>query len=261
MSESYYYGQGRISIALRDPTTGLSGKWRWIGDVSALSVKLTVDKVTHNESYSGQLAQTRMFPTKKTATLDMTINQIDTDNLALALFGTSVLTAGGTVTAEALPAGLAANDVFYLANPGVANLVITDSTATPKTLVAGTDYLVEDPAFGRCRLLQLGTYTQPFKAAYKFGDRKAVGMFTAAQPNVAVRYEGVNLAEANAPVMVDLYKVATDPLAELALISTGNDVAGMQVTGGILLDSSKVATGVLGQFGAITQITQAQTPS
>jgi hypothetical protein len=257
MSETYYYGQGRISMATRDTTTGALGKWRWIGDVSALSVKLSVEKVTHNESFSGSVAQTRSFPTKKTATLDMTLHQIDPDNLSLALYGTTQVTPGSTVTGEVIPAGLVAGDVFYLANPGVTSVVITDSTATPKTLVAGTDYVVDDPAFGRCRLLSAGTYTQPFKAAYKYGDRKAVGMFTAPQPNVAVKYEGVNLAEGNAPVMVDLYKVATDPLQELALISSGNDVAGMQVSGGILLDSSKPVTGVLGQFGAITQVTPA----
>lgn len=255
MSETYYYGQGRLSVATRDATTGALGKWRWIGDVSALSVKLSVEKVTHNESYSGQVAQTRSFPTKKTATLDMTLHQIDPDNLSLSLYGTTQVTAGSSVTAEVITAGLVAGDVFYLANPGVTNVVMTDSTATPKTLVAGTDYVVDDPAFGRCRLLNAGTTTQPFKAAYKYGDRKAVGMFTAPQPNVAVRYEGVNLAEGNAPVLVDLYKVATDPLQELALISSGNDVAGMQVSGGILLDSNKPATGTLGQFGAVTQIT------
>ncbi|MGC1547226.1 MAG: hypothetical protein WA777_01750 [Rhodanobacter sp.] len=257
MSETYYYGQGRISVATRDATTGVLGKWRWVGDVSALSVKLSVEKVTHNESYSGQVAQTRTINTKKTATLDMTMHQLDPDNLSLSLYGTTQTTPGSSVTGEVIPAGLIAGDVFYLANPGVANVVVTDSTATPKTLVAGTDYLIEDPAFARCRLLNVGTYTQPFKAAYKYGDRKAVGMFTAPQPNVAVRYEAINLAEGNAPVMVDLYKVATDPLQELALISSGNDVAGMQVSGGILLDSSKPATGALGQFGTITQITPA----
>ena len=48
--ETYYYGQGRVSIALRDAITGALGKWRWIGDVSALSIKLSVDKVQHSES-------------------------------------------------------------------------------------------------------------------------------------------------------------------------------------------------------------------
>lgn len=254
-TETYYYGQGRVSIALRDPVTGLPGKWRWIGDVSACAIKMQVQKVQHNESYSGQVAETKNFPTKKTATLDLTIHQIDSDNLSFALFGTKQSIVGSTVTGEALGT-LAAGDVFYLANPGVSVVTLSDSTSgTPKTLVAGTDYVVEDANFGRLRLINVGTYVMPLIASYTYGARTSVGMFTAAQPVVALRYEGLNLAEQNAPVLVDLYKVSTDPLAELALIGTGNDVAGMQVTGGILLDPGKPATGPLGQFGVISQIT------
>ncbi|MDR3444699.1 hypothetical protein [Dyella sp.] len=254
----YRYGQGRISIAYRDPVTGLPGKFKWVGDVSALSVKLSVAKVTHNESFTGQQAETASFPTKKTSTLDMTINQVDIDTLALALFGTPVTTAAGTVTGELLDATLVANDVFYLANPGVSEVVITDSTSgAAKTLVAGTDYSLDDANFGRCTLLNVTGFVMPLKAAYSYGARKAVGIFTAKQPNIALRYEGVNLANDGAPEMVDLYKVATDPLAELALISTGNDVEGMLITGGVLIDPSKPATGGLGQFGSITQISPA----
>ncbi|MBN0934258.1 hypothetical protein K4K17_01100, partial [Pseudomonas aeruginosa] len=80
------------------------------------------------------------------------------------------------------------------------------------------------------------------------------GMFTAPQPTIALRYKGINLAEGGAPVIVELFKVATDPLQELALISDGNTVAGMQISGGILLDTSKPDTGDLGRFGRIIQL-------
>jgi hypothetical protein len=251
----YRYGQGRISIAYRDPVTGLPGKFKWVGDVSALSVKLSVEKVTHNESFTGAMAETASFPTKKTSTLDMTINQIDADTLALAVFGKPIMTPAGTVTGESMDATLEVGDTFYLANPGVSDVVITDSTAgTPKPVVEGTDYTLDDANFGRGTLLNVTGFTLPLKAAYSYAARKAVGFFTAKQPNIALRYEGVNLANDSAPEMVDLYKVNTDPLAELALISTGNDVQGMQITGGVLIDPSRAASGDLGQFGSITQI-------
>lgn len=254
-TDQYYYGQGRVSIAIRDAVTNVPGPFQFIGDVSALSVKLTVDKVTHNESVSGQMAQTVSFPTKKTATVDLTVNQIDSDNLAIALFGTKVTTAEGTVTGEAVAGLTNVGDEFYLANQAVSDLVLTDSAATPKTLTEGTDYSLDDANFGRGTLLNTTGITLPIKAAYSYGGSEAVGMFTAKQPNVALRYEGVNLADNNKPVLVDLYKVTTDPLAELALISTGNDVAGMQITGGVLLDTTKSASGALGQFGVIKKIT------
>ncbi|MFU4385815.1 hypothetical protein ACM725_30260, partial [Pseudomonas aeruginosa] len=143
-----------------------------------------------------------------------------------------------------------------LANFGVSELVITDSASSPAPLDPQYYALRADGAYGEVQLLGLPTPapTQPFKAAYEYAATKQVGMFTAPQPTVALRYKGINLAEGGAPVIVELYKVATDPLQELALISDGNTVAGMQISGGILLDTSKPDTGDLGRFGRIIQL-------
>lgn len=257
---SYFYGQGRISLAPIDPTSGLPGKFVFVGDVSACTVKLTNSKVSHNESYSGQVAQTAYFPTKKSGTLDMTINQIDSNSLALALFGTTASTVAGTVTGETVPAGLVVGDTFYADNPQVSAVVITDSTAQPVTLVLGTHYEIDDANFGRFVLLSVNGITQPLKLAYSYGAFSQTAIFTQAQPVVALRYEGVNLADNNKPVMIDLYRVATDPLAQLQLISTGSDVEGMQVTGGLLIDTTKPSGGPLGQFGNLKQIALPVTP-
>lgn len=252
----YYYGQGRLSAAIRDAVTGLPGKFMFLGDVSAFSVKLSADKITTNESFSGTMAETVSISSKKTATVDMTWKTLNPDNLAIALYGKKVVIPTGEVTDEALDATLAVNDTFYLANPGVSDLVISDSTAgAAKTLVEGTDYSLDDANFGRCTLLKTAGFTMPLKADYSYTARVAVGLMTNLQQNIALRYEGVNLANGNEPVMVDLYKVATDPLAELPLITTGNDVAGVQVTGGVLADPSKPNSAELGQIGSIQKIT------
>lgn len=251
--DQFFYGQGRVSFAEINATTGALGKWRYVGDVSALTPKFTTEQVKHIESNSGQRVEVANFDISKSVAVDLTMHSLDTDNLALALRSAVVTTAGGTATAESLGTGLVVGDVVYLANPGVSALVITDSTGTPLTLVDGTDYTVDAP-FGRVTILNVGTYVQPFKAAYTYADRKAVGMFTAPQKNYALRYEGLDLANQNAPVMVDFYKVAPSVLQQLDLITTGTDVAGMQVTAAALADQSKPATGGLGQFGSITKI-------
>ncbi|MEX6732513.1 hypothetical protein AB2C47_32530 [Pseudomonas aeruginosa] len=79
-------------------------------------------------------------------------------------------------------------------------------------------------------------------------------MFTAPQPTIALRYKGINLAEGGGRSSSSCSRFATDPLQELALISDGNTVAGMQISGGILLDTSKPDTGDLGRFGRIIQL-------
>nr|EKX5697251.1 hypothetical protein [Pseudomonas aeruginosa]EKX5703811.1 hypothetical protein [Pseudomonas aeruginosa]EKX5715367.1 hypothetical protein [Pseudomonas aeruginosa]EKX5728166.1 hypothetical protein [Pseudomonas aeruginosa] len=46
--ETYFYGQGEIDAA--PIVNGVLGKWRWIQDVSAMSIQLAVEKVEHKES-------------------------------------------------------------------------------------------------------------------------------------------------------------------------------------------------------------------
>jgi len=253
MADTYYYGQGKVFAA--PIVNGVLGELRFMGDVSALSVALAVEKVEHKESYSGQKALVRSFPIGKTATLNMTLRSIETDNLAMVLYGKSVITPAGTVTGEDLGT-VAAGDTVRLAQAGASNLVITDSASPANTIDPSHYELLANGAYGEVIFKSLPTPapTFPLKAAYSHSARKAVGMFTAPQPTVAIRYQGVNLAEGNAPVLIELYKVATDPLAELPLISDGTEVAGLSITGGILLDSSKPASGALGQFGHITQL-------
>ena len=161
---------------------------------------------------------------------------------------------GGTATAESLGTTVAAGDIVYLASPGVSALIITDSTpTTPLTLTEGTDYTI-DPNFGRVEILNVGTFVQPLKAAYTYAARVATGMFTTAQEYYALRYEGIDLANGNAAVMVDYFKIAPGVVQELQHITSGTDVAGMAVTADVLLDSNKPATGALGQFGSITKV-------
>lgn len=249
--DPHYYGKGKIYLALI--TAGVVGASVWIGDVSAFSIKSTTQKVEHKESYSGKNALTDSFVTENAITVDMTLHQISPANLARVLYGSVTSTDAGTFTGKSLGAAVVAGDEISLGYLSVSDVVITDSAGTPATLVEGTDYTV-DPTFGRVTILDVGSYTQPFLAAGAFDATQAVGMFTAGQQKYALRYEGVNLAEGNTPVVVDLYKVAPDPLQELALITSGTDVAGMQVSSGVLLDTSKPATGGLGQFGSITQL-------
>ena len=65
--------------------------------------------------------------------------------------------------------------------------------------------------------------------------------------------KGINIAEGGAPAIAEFYRVATEPLKELSLIST--DVSGMQLTGEALIDSSRPASMEFGQFGRLIRPT------
>ncbi|MDT4842762.1 hypothetical protein FQZ97_766750 [compost metagenome] len=64
----------------------------------------------------------------------------------------------------------------------------------------------------------------------------------------------MNLAENGAKCMVELYKVSAGLLQSLSLITSGNQLAGSPVTFSSLLDSSKPASGDLGQFGRYIEL-------
>ncbi|CDM42386.1 hypothetical protein [Ectopseudomonas oleovorans] len=253
--ETYYYGQGKLKLAII-AANGTLGPWRWVGDVSALSGAMQEETVSHDESYSGKKVKVREFGIRPQLTMSATLHSLDTENLAMYSQGTASSTAAGTASGEALPTGLQAGDEVVLANPGVSDLVITDSSGTPATL--DEEHYLLDPAFGNLQIVSLPTSpapTQPFIAAYEYAARKQVTLLSAAsRPNVALRYEGINLAEGGAPVIMELYKLSPGLLQELSMITDGNTVAGMPVSFSALLDTSKPANGPMGQFGRIIQV-------
>ena len=138
----------------------------------------------------------------------------------------------------------------------VSDLVITDSAVSPVTLAPEHyDAFLEH---GSIELLSLpsapGALTQPLKAAYKHAGARQVAFFNAPPKQMQLRYEGINLAEGNAPVIAEFYKVSTAPLQELALITSGTELAGMNYQAECLADASRPANGPLGRFGRFVQI-------
>lgn len=249
---SYYASfQGRVYLGKRD-LAGNPTDVRSPGNVADLKLSLKTEVLEHYESQSGQRSLDHRMIKSKSATITLAIEEFTKENLALALYGTHVATASGTVTDE--PLGGAApvvGDRYFLAHPKVSTLIVKDSAATPATLTLGTHYTA-DVDFGAIQFLDTATLTAPFKASYAFGDVSEIGIFTQPLPERYLRLEGLNTAQGNAKVLVELYRVAFDPLKELALIS--NEYNKFEMEGSLLADSTKPYDAVLGQFGRIVQI-------
>jgi hypothetical protein len=131
-------------------------------------------------------------------------------------------------------------------------VVVKDSAGTPATLVAGTDYEVASSNHGTLKILNIGTYVQPFKADYSYAVQVNVGLFQAAAPDRWLRFEGLNTADALKPVLIELYKVSLNPLSEMGLIS--DELAKFPLSGQVLYDDSKVGDVILGQFGRVVDL-------
>ncbi|GAB3755184.1 phage tail tube protein [Lysobacter olei] len=239
--------QGKVYVGTR-LAGGIAGALRWVGDAPKCDVSLTTESENRKESYSGQRLTSARLRKGNEATIAMTLNWADADNLALGLYGTTAAVAAGTVTAETLPTGLAAGDVVVLDHGGVSSLVITDSAGTPATLVAGTDYALDSANGGVVSIKNVGSYVQPFKAAYSHTASSDVSMFTAAPPERYLLLDGVNTVD-DSPVRLRLYRVQFDPAATLPLINEG--FGSIELSGAVLYDSEAAADATLGGFGKI----------
>ncbi|MBY0572050.1 MAG: hypothetical protein K2P84_00080 [Undibacterium sp.] len=245
----YFLGQGKMYIAARD-ASGNPLAQRWMGDVSAAKVSLKVKKVQQQESFTGQRSIVKSISLDKDANIDLTLLEISAENLALALFGKSVTIGSSSVTGEAMPVDLISGDRISLKYPQVTSVVVTDSSATPVVMNA-SKYMI-DAAYGAIVLTDVTGFTQPFKVAYTHAAIENVSIFSAVQSEVFLRYEGINLAENGAPIIVELYRVSTEPLKDLPLIT--EKISDMNLSAAVMIDVSKPASDEMGQFGRIMKV-------
>lgn len=240
--------QGKAYIGMRNPD-GSVGALTWVGDAGQLQVKMATTTEERQESYSGNRLPSVRLVTAKKANFTLVLNDFSAFNLGFALYGNSIQVTTGTVTAETSHDATAANDdVIALDNRDVSMLTVTDSSSTPKTLVAGTDYNLISAASGLVQILNIGTYVQPFKFAYSYAAAVQLPMFTQGVPERYIVFDGINTVDNNT-VKVRLYRAVFDPAAQLDLIDS--KLSTLSLAGSILYDSVNAANGALGGFGRI----------
>lgn len=204
MANRYFSGQGKLRIA--NIVAGVVGALREVGNVSSLSIKTSSSQVEHKESESGFRAVDHVLTTDQKMELDFTTDNLNAENLGLAFKGAVQTIKGSTVTDETKT--LTKGDTWQLQGGKITNLVITDNASQP--LVAGTDYLL-DAEFGRVTFISSSSsLTQPLKASYKFGDKTRIEFLSMPQGQYYLVFDGLNTAEGNAPVKIEIYKAKLD---------------------------------------------------
>ncbi len=247
-TSNYLSGQGVLLLATKDGTTGEPNSgFRAVGNVSALTIGNEVTEFEHKESQSGVRAVDLTLITEISVGVSMTMESIESENLAIALKGTGADVVGASVTAEV------AIGYFDLWTPldriNISAFVLAN-TGSIVTYVLDTDYEL-DAAAGAFRTLSTGaiTDTQALEADYTFPAQETIDALTvSANPTRWARFHGLNTADADNPVTVDIFKMEVTPLAEFALIN--DEIAQMAVEGNALSDATR-STG--SKFFKITQ--------
>ena len=254
MTMRYFNGQGKIYAAARD-SNGNPLAFRYLGNAPGFSFGMEEAVLEHKESYSGLRLTDLRLTTELTARANMTLEQLDANNLNFLLWGTTVTQATSAVTGEAINGSTtpAVGNVFMLASQNIAALVVKDSTGSPKTLTSGTNYSA-DLSAGQIEILDLttgGPFVGPLTADYtRTGATTRTKLFGAAAAEYWLRFVGVNTAVDGYPkCIVDLYRARLSPAAEMGLIT--EEVAQFVLEGNVLADATKTQASDFGQFGRI----------
>ena len=251
----YFRGQGKLLAGLRDTATSYPLNLRWVGNCPELKVAFETTKLEHKESYSGNNLTDVQIITEKKASFSCVLEEFNKDNLALLFNGTATDLSGTTPVTNYPLLGSstpAVGQFFMLPRRNLSAVTIKDSTGSPKTLVAGTNYKLYAKE-GMIEILDVttgGAFTGPLRADFTPAASSEVAMFNATAQDMWFRFLGLNMSNNGLPVVVDLFKVQLDPSKEFSLI--GDEIAKFPLEGSVLMDALRPSNDTLGQFGHVT---------
>jgi hypothetical protein len=230
VKSEYFSGQGVCLMGDRD-AQGRPMGLKAVGNVPELTLNSEVTTFKHKESFSGVRAVDKEIVQEIAVNLNVTFESLDKDNLALGSYGTASDIESGTVTGEAHVAYL--GKYIVLDNIQVSSVVATG--------LAEGEYTVY-PESGSILVHADAAVTDGTEVtfAYSFAAQEQVDMFTTGVPPVKwFRFEGLNTAEDNSPVIIDCFKMSPKPLQELALIN--EELASMPVEASLLSDELRTS--------------------
>lgn len=253
-------GKGPVILGVYDPTTGVAHEGYLVNQKRIGCGNRTL-KISHTrtskkvqESCSGQSLTLKKWTANMAATCLLEMVQFSREEMALGLYGSSIARVAGTVTDEAMRSGLVADDLVHTKHPNVSSLVVTDSAGTPGTLVADTNYSLDSAPHGRIKIIDPGSFTQPFKTAYAYADYGQVTALTAASTRRGIIFDGINVAEGNAPVRVIIPLVDFDPAKDFNWLS--DDEAVLSLEGEILYCDALAGNSDFGPFYKVDALPQ-----
>jgi hypothetical protein len=244
---SGFSGQGKVLVGLRN-TNGTPGLLRWLGNANTFTFTPTEDTEQRNESFSGNRLPLRTLTRSRNGALAIKFDEFTNDNLALGMVASvTAVSAASQITGYTFPTGAKVGNFLTVPHKNLSGVVIKDSSGSPKTLTADTNYRL-DAFAGTAELLDIttgGAFVQPFKADFTPGAYTKMGALNQAAPELYVRFDGVNTDDGSR-VIGDFYRVRMKLMKEFVLIS--DNYVDFELEGSLLADPTKAANSADGQF-------------
>lgn len=241
---------GILSLAPLD-ANGIPGGLVDCGNVSIIRQSQS-ETVYSRKNYRTKARGNRF--TKRTALemkLSCTFLEVNDFNNKLYYSGDTVTQTTDVRPEEVFtPATLSAGDKFWLGAFNVGTAVIKDSTATPATLVAGTDYILDATGGFIILLNTAGDFTGPLKRTVTPQASTYTTMLTAPEREFFASLDSENTFGINSPrVITNWYRVRQSPAENVDML-TEND-AEFVINFEALPDENKAEDSVWGQYGCI----------
>ncbi|HEY8562794.1 MAG TPA: hypothetical protein VIL74_20620 [Pyrinomonadaceae bacterium] len=247
----YFYGRGEFFLGEIDADGNLLAGESF--HCPEFEIEVEQERLQHENTSNAVAALDLDIVIKHMPKCRFVIDTFSESILANALSGeASVVETGNSFSAKAFPNPVVVGKTYPVPG-GYSNLesfTMTDSAGTPATPTAGTHYSVDLPK-GLVKFLNLGSFTQPFKAAGAEVDGyKAISIATIGTVLRFGRFAGINLAdeENQTPFTATLYKMSINS-NKIALKSTGSEVNSYEFNPSLLIDPNAPFAGALGQFG------------
>lgn len=256
MATNYVLGQGKVFFDEINPVTKLAlGKSRWIGNVpeDGFVIAPGVQEVDHFESFTGYNRKDKRIETQQMATLTVRMEDVQKDNLAVAMFGQSATINTGTVTGESHTAHKGYS--FHLNRINLTSFTSLSSTDSPPTVYdEGDDYEVVNLKTGEIFIPTTSTIPNASAVAcnYVAGAMNRVTGFSRLNKELWVRFDGLNMADELSPIVAEAFKVRFKPAASLDFIKNAFPGMQLELTGEILFES--VLENAVGYEGGMYRI-------
>lgn len=242
----YYSGQGVVMVGDRNATSGKPEGLLPVGNVSDLKISIGTTVIEHKESQTGQRGIDLRLTTETKCTLSMTMENFIAANLATALRGASTAVTGATITGEAVSSKRGM--VAPLAHMKVSAVTVKEGATTLTAYTNDTttwDYklnadagsiLLNDGSGIGVAGLTGGTAgaVVSLTVDYTYATQNQIDALTLGTQEKFLRFEGLNTADTNAPVVIEVFKFSVDPLKELSMIS--DTVQQFVLEGNVLAD-------------------------
>lgn len=247
--------RGKVFIGDRDLATGaIKNLTEFHAAMCEIEVK--EERATHYNSSDAVKAKDLSIVAQMDGTVTVDIDTHSPDVLAMALGGeVTVQTSGPTFAAMAFSSGITVGQTYAI--PGghvnLSTLTVTDSAGTPATLAAGTNYTI-DLVSGLITFTNLGSFTQPFKAAGQVANgANIVSIMTKRGTEKFIRVDGINIADGDKRMVVDIYRAAVGT-SKVTAKTEGNDVNKYSFSADLLRDPNALNNSVFGKYGRIVNL-------